>query len=82
MGINGGSLSLGGGCGCYGSSGGDGTSLSGSTAQRGGSNGDNGMWLSSTTLPPAAGAAGTNYNGGNGGLVILSYFEPGATCSL
>jgi hypothetical protein len=40
-------------------------------------------WASSTTLPAAAGAGGsTDGQGGNAGLVILTYTPPNGTCSL
>jgi hypothetical protein len=40
-------------------------------------------WLSSTTLPAAAGAGGATYmHGGNAGLVILTYLTPTGVCSL
>jgi hypothetical protein len=39
-------------------------------------------WSSVTTLPAAAGSPGGNDEGGNAGLVILSYASPDGTCSL
>jgi hypothetical protein len=41
-------------------------------------------WSSSTTLPEAAGAGGSTLacQGGNGGLVIITYESPTSTCSL
>ena len=41
-------------------------------------------WSTATTLPAAAGAGGaaSTLNGGNAGLVILSYDTPTGTCSL
>jgi hypothetical protein len=41
-------------------------------------------WATATTLPAAAGAGGsvTAGQGGNAGLVILSYTSPTGACSL
>jgi hypothetical protein len=45
-------------------------------------------WSTSATLPAAAGAGGggniggATANGGNAGLVILTYFSPTGVCSL
>ena len=60
-----------------------GTATEGASPGLGASN-----WSTKTTLPAAAGAAaaaaeiGSAGDGGNAGLVILSYFYPGTTCPL
>jgi hypothetical protein len=83
---------FGGGGGGFGGGGGSGC-INPSTGGAGGSSGNDGVassgigegqganaWGSSTTLPSAAGAL--LHHGGNAGLIILTYFQPGGVCSL